>query len=67
MWIKKQYTLTNKNRIKIMSLIKDEDEERGDYILQKDKTTKGVSSFVIIALVILVIAVIVSGFYFKWF
>ncbi|WP_198033377.1 hypothetical protein [Lacinutrix venerupis] len=50
-----------------MSLIKDENEDRGDYILQKDKTTKGVSTFVIIALVLLVIAVVVSGLYFKWF
>ena len=50
-----------------MSLIKDENEERRDYILQKDKTTKGVSAFIIIALVILVIAVIASGLFFKWF
>jgi len=50
-----------------MSLIKDEDEKRRDYILQKDKTTKSVSTFVIIALVILVIAVIASGLFFKWY
>jgi len=50
-----------------MSLIKDEDEKRENYILQTDKTTKGVSTFVIIALVILVIAVIASGLFFKWF
>jgi len=50
-----------------MGLIKEEDEKRGNYILQKDKTTKGVATFVIIALVILVIAVIASGMFFKWF
>jgi len=50
-----------------MSLIKDEDEDRGDYILQKDKMTKRVATFVIIALVILIIAVAVSGVFFKWF
>ena len=50
-----------------MSLIKEENEERENYILQKDKTTKSVSAFVIIALVVMVIAVIASGLFFKWF
>ncbi|WP_290469404.1 hypothetical protein [Lacinutrix sp. MedPE-SW] len=50
-----------------MSLIKDEDEKRNDYILQKDKTTKGVSTFVIIALIVLVVGVVASGLIFKWF
>ncbi|AEH01737.1 hypothetical protein [Lacinutrix sp. 5H-3-7-4] len=50
-----------------MSLIKDEDEKRNDYILQKDKTTKSVSTFVIIALIVLVVGVVASGLIFKWF
>ncbi|WP_452219651.1 hypothetical protein [Lacinutrix salivirga] len=50
-----------------MSLIKEEHEDRNDYILQKDKTTKNVTKFVVIALVICTIAVIVSGLVFKWF
>lgn len=50
-----------------MKFVKEEDEERRDYILQKDKTTIFTARFVIIALVILVIAVIASGIHFKWF
>lgn len=48
-------------------MIKDEDEKTNDYILQKDKTTKSVSTFVIAALILLVAAVVISGFVFKWF
>lgn len=47
-----------------MKFIKEEDEKRRDYILQKDSTTKVTSTFVIVMLAILVIAVIVSGIYF---
>ena len=50
-----------------MSIIKEENEKREDYILQKDKTTKSTSTFVIIVLVVLVLAVILSGLVFKWF
>lgn len=50
-----------------MSLIKDKNEDRKDYILQKDKTTKLTSSFVAIILLLLVVAVLISGFFFKWF
>lgn len=50
-----------------MNFIKEEDEKRNDYILQKDKTTKRVTKFVILALAICVIGVVASGFYFKWF
>ena len=50
-----------------MSLIKDKNEDRKDYILQKDKTTKFTGTFVAITLAILVLAVVISGFYFKWF
>ncbi|WAC03265.1 hypothetical protein N7U66_06760 [Lacinutrix neustonica] len=48
-------------------MIKEEDEKTRDYILQKDKTTKSVSTFVIVALILLVAAVVISGFVFKWF
>ena len=47
-----------------MKFVKEDNEERRDYILQKDETTKTVSGFVIVMLAILVIAVIVSGIYF---
>ena len=50
-----------------MKFIKDDDKERKDYILQRDKTTKSVSTVVIIALIICVIAVIASAIHFKWF
>lgn len=50
-----------------MSFIKEEDEKRNDYILQKDKTTKDVTKFVILALAICIIGVVASGLYFKWF
>ncbi|WGD35048.1 hypothetical protein [Olleya sp. YS] len=50
-----------------MSLIKDEDEKRRDYILQKDKTTKRTGGFVAVMLIILTSAVIISGLVFKWF
>ncbi len=47
-----------------MKFIKDEDEKTRDYILQKDKTTKNTSVFIIVVLVLLFIGVIVSGIYF---
>ena len=47
-----------------MKFIKNKDEERRDYILQKDETTKKTSLFVIVVLVVLVLAVIASGIYF---
>lgn len=50
-----------------MSFIKEEEEKTKDYIFQKDATTKSTTLFVAIALIILIIAVIVSGFYFEWF
>lgn len=50
-----------------MNFIKEEDEKTRDYIFQKDATTKSTTFFVAIALIILIIAVIGSGFYFEWF
>ncbi|MCX7547228.1 hypothetical protein OS188_04600 [Xanthomarina sp. F1114] len=50
-----------------MPIIKDENSEREDYLLQDDKKTKFGATFIIIALFILVVAVIISGLYFKWF
>ncbi|HLV69305.1 MAG TPA: hypothetical protein VKY34_01270 [Xanthomarina sp.] len=50
-----------------MPIIKDEDSERKDYLLQDDKKTKFGAKFIIITLILLAIAVAASGFYFKWF
>jgi len=47
-----------------MKFIKDDDEKRRDYILQKDEKTKSMSAFIVIVLVLLVIGVIASGIYF---
>ena len=66
LWTEKQFILTNKNNY-IMPFIKDSDSDREDYLLQDDKTTIFTGTFVIVALIVLVIAVIVSGFYFEWF
>jgi hypothetical protein len=50
-----------------MKFVKDEENETRNYIFQKDSKTKGTTTFVAVTLVILVIAVIASGLYFKWF
>ncbi|WP_169514418.1 hypothetical protein [Gelidibacter mesophilus] len=50
-----------------MSFIKEEEEKTNDYIFQKDATTKSTTMFVAIVLVVLIIGVIISGFYFEWF
>ncbi|WP_179351974.1 hypothetical protein [Winogradskyella vidalii] len=50
-----------------MKFVKDEDEERRDYIFQKDNKTKFGAKFVIIVLIILVGAVVASGIHFQWF
>ncbi|WP_431135927.1 hypothetical protein [Psychroserpens mesophilus] len=49
-----------------MKFIKEEDEKRRDYILQKDEKTKSVSTFVIVVLVLLIIGVVASGIYFTY-
>ena len=50
-----------------MKFVKDEDEERRDYILQKDAKTIFGARFIIAVLIILVLAVIASGIHFEWF
>lgn len=50
-----------------MKFVKEDEENRRDYILQKDKKTVNISRFVIIVLILLVVCVIVSGLFFEWF
>ncbi|EMQ94690.1 MULTISPECIES: hypothetical protein [Xanthomarina] len=50
-----------------MPIIKDEDSDRKDYLLQDDKKTRFGAKFIIITLILLAIAVVASGLYFKWF
>lgn len=50
-----------------MKFVKEEEEERGDYILQKDAKTKVGATLIIVILVILIIAVAVSGIFFEWY
>ena len=50
-----------------MPVVKDKDSDREDYLLQDDNKTIFTATFVIVALIILVIAVIISGLYFEWF
>ncbi|SFZ90267.1 hypothetical protein SAMN05428642_101836 [Flaviramulus basaltis] len=46
-------------------LVKESEDEKENYIFQKDKTTKTVTFFVIGILIILIIAVILSSFFFN--
>ncbi|SHG50267.1 hypothetical protein SAMN05444148_0286 [Winogradskyella jejuensis] len=48
-----------------MKFIKEEDEERRDYIFQKDKKTIFTTRFVVVALAILIVALIFSYNYLK--
>ena len=50
-----------------MKFVKEEEEERRDYILQKDAKTKFGARFIIIVLIILVLAVVASGIHFEWY
>ncbi|NNE31985.1 MAG: hypothetical protein HKN40_06400 [Winogradskyella sp.] len=50
-----------------MKFVKDEDEERRDYIFQKDAKTNVGARFIIVTLIILIIAVAISGLYFEWY
>jgi len=44
--------------------VKESEDDKGNYILQNDKTTKKTSTFVIVVLVILILAVIGTSFFF---
>jgi len=49
-------------------IVKDSDnKQEKDYILQDNKKTRFGAGFIITVLIILIIAVIISGFYFEWF
>ena len=49
-------------------LVKDSDNENErDFIFQDNKKTVFGASFIIITLIILIIAVLCSAFYFEWF
>ena len=49
-------------------IVKDSDnKQERDYIFQDNKKTRFGAGFIIIVLIILIIAVIVSGLYFEWF
>jgi len=50
-----------------MKFIKEDEDKTRNYIFQKDEKTKSVATFTLIVLIVLVIGVIASGFYFKWF
>jgi len=50
-----------------MKFVKNEDEERRDYILQKDTKTKFAAKFIILVLIILIGAVVASAIHFEIF
>ncbi|MDH7912898.1 hypothetical protein [Winogradskyella sp. SYSU M77433] len=50
-----------------MKFVKEDEEDRRDYIFQKDTKTKFGAKFIIITLAILVAAVVASGIHFEWF
>lgn len=50
-----------------MKFVKEEEENREDYIFQKNEKTKFGAKFIIITLVLLAVAVIASGLYLEWF
>ena len=50
-----------------MKFVKEEEENREDYIFQKNAKTKFGAGFIILMLIILAIAVVASGLYFEWF
>lgn len=47
-----------------MKFVKEDESPRRDYILQKDEKTKKTSTFIIVVLIVLGIAVVASGIYF---
>ena len=50
-----------------MKFVKEEEENREDYIFQKNKKTKVGTNFTLIVLVLLILGVIISGIFFEWF
>lgn len=53
---------------KMTKIVKDsDDKQERDYILQDNKKTRFGAGFIIIVLIVLIIAVIISGMYFEWF
>ncbi|MEO6347572.1 MAG: hypothetical protein ABIO60_06640 [Aquaticitalea sp.] len=50
-----------------MPFIKEEEEKTKDYIFQKDTKTVSTTVFVAIVLIVLILAVVASGFYFDLF
>ena len=49
-----------------MKFVKEEEENREDYIFQKNTKTKFGAGFTIVALIILIIGVAISAYYFEW-
>ncbi|WP_158281906.1 hypothetical protein [Winogradskyella wandonensis] len=49
-----------------MKFIKEKDDERRDYIFQKDKLTKNTAKFVAFTLLVLISAVTMSGIFFEY-
>lgn len=50
-----------------MPFIKEDENKTRNYIFQKDTKTLTTATFVAIVLVALILGVIASGLYFKWF
>ncbi len=50
-----------------MKFVKEEEEERKDYIFQKNQKTKFGAKFIIIILVLLIVGVVVSGLFLDYF
>ena len=49
-------------------IVKDSDNKQDrDYILQDNKKTRFGAGFIITILIILIVAVVMSGLYFEWF
>ncbi len=50
-----------------MKFVKEEDEQRRDYIFQKNTKTKFGTKFIVLILILLVIGVVASGVFFELF
>lgn len=49
-----------------MKFVKEEEENREDYIFQKNTKTKFGAGFTVAVLILLVIGVVISAYYFEW-